>query len=500
MLRVGGVIFAWLLAVAFLRAQDGDHRFSENELKIQDRFVKAKLLVVSGKKDDAIKLLDSIRREDPKQSAVHFEMAKLYFDKKDFNLTESNINSAIKLEPNNIWYKYFESEYFMAMGRNEDAIRTLQSILLLDSKNAEVYNKLIGIHISKEDYPSALATIDLKEKNIGWSVNNTIKKAEILDSAGKISEAVAELNTLTARFPKDVKYLKLIASMLHSNGQASATEPYMKRILEIDPNDNDAKLALIILSDKKGSKDDFLVTLYPLINNPDAPIDMKIKELLPFVQQHAISGDTILGRRLTEICDKLVIAHPNDAKAHAIFGDVLKNSGNTTAAIRQYEKCLGINKTNFAVWEQLMYCLDEVDNMPQLSQTATDAMDYFPNQAISYYFKGKSLVAQGDVKKANTYLDEASLIAAGNPNIESRVLTTKATIAIGQKDEAKANDYLDEALQISKDKNADAYELKGDIAFLKKDMKSAEKFWKNALQLGGKASRINLKLSNLKGN
>ncbi|MFN8339809.1 MAG: tetratricopeptide repeat protein [Saprospiraceae bacterium] len=500
MLRVGHVIIIWLLSIVLLVAQDIDHRFSESKFKVQDRFVKAKLLVVAGKKDDAIKLLDSIRREDSNQSAVYFEIAKLYFDKKDYNQAENNINSAIKLDPNNIWYKYFAAEYYQAMGRNDDAIQTFQAMILLDPKNSDLYNKLMGVQISKEDFSSALNTLDAKEKNIGWSVNTTLKKAEILESAGKLNDAVAVLNTLNLRFPKEVKYLKLIASILHSNGKVAETEPYMKRILAIDPNDHDAKLALILLEDKKGSKDDFLVTLHPLISNPDAPIDMKIKELLPFVQQHAANGDTILGKKLIEICDKLVIAHPNDAKAHAIYGDLLKNNGNTLAAIRQYEKCLTLNKSNFAVWEQLMYCLDDVDNFTQLGKTATDAMDFFPNQAISYYFKGKSLIAQGDTKKATSYLDEASMISAGNPNVESRVLTSKAVIAINQKDEVKANDYLNEALRVSQDKNADAYELKGDLAFSKKDVKSADKFWKNALMLGGKASRINLKLANLNGN
>ena len=250
MLRVGHVIIIWLLSIVLLVAQDIDHRFSESKFKVQDRFVKAKLLVVAGKKDDAIKLLDSIRREDSNQSAVYFEIAKLYFDKKDYNQAENNINSAIKLDPNNIWYKYFAAEYYQAMGRNDDAIQTFQAMILLDPKNSDLYNKLMGVQISKEDFSSALNTLDAKEKNIGWSVNTTLKKAEILESAGKLNDAVAVLNTLNLRFPKEVKYLKLIASILHSNGKVAEKEPYMKRILEIDTNDQDAKLAFILLEDK----------------------------------------------------------------------------------------------------------------------------------------------------------------------------------------------------------------------------------------------------------
>ena len=55
----------FLIPVWNLNAQAEEERFNESEFVIQDRFVKSKFLVVSGKKDDAIKLLDSIRRDAP---------------------------------------------------------------------------------------------------------------------------------------------------------------------------------------------------------------------------------------------------------------------------------------------------------------------------------------------------------------------------------------------------------------------------------------------------
>lgn len=496
-------IFAILIHLCFaslLISQDDDTRFSESEFKIQDRFVKAKLLVVSGKKADAIKLLDSLRRESPTNATLYFELARLHFENKDYNLTESNLSNAVKIEPNNVWIRDFEVAFFKEMGRNNDAIKTLQHLSVIQPKNPEYYDKIIQLQIKMGLLNEALITLDQKDKNLGWSVSNVLKKAEILDNANRLSESIDVLKVLISKFPKETKYLKLITNMLHSNDRISESEPYLRQILEIDPNDNDAKLGLILLNKKQIDGDGFLVTLHPLINNPDAPIDLKIKELLPFVQKHASTGDTILGKQLMDICDKLVVSHPNEAKAHAIYADILKNSGNTTAAIRQYEKTLSLNKNIFAVWEQLMYCLDEVENYIQLAQTANEAIEFFPNQAIAYYFAGKAMVSQKDYKKALSLLDEAAIISAGNPNIESRVAGTKALIAYAQQDLKKATELADQALLMSQDKNADAYELKGDIAFASKDTKSAVQFWNKALKLGGKTNRLNQKLSTVKNN
>lgn len=492
-------VYIFIFFSTWLTAQD-DTRFSESEFKVQDRFVKAKLLQTSGKKAEAMKLLDSLRREAPDNATIHFELARLQFEKKEYNLTESSLASAIKLAPDNVWFRSFEIDYLKEMGRYDDAIKSLKHLSGLQPKNAEYYDRTVDFQIKKNDLNSALTTLDTKEKNIGWSSSTTLKRAEILDNAGKINDAVKVLNTLVTRFPKDTKYLRLIVNMLHANDKVQDTEPYLKKLLEIDPNDADAKLGLVLLSKKKATKEDFLVTLMPLISNPDVAADLKIKELLPFVQQHATSNDSILGRQLIDLCDKLVNVHPSDAKVHAIYGDVLKNASNMTAAIRQYEKTLTLNKNVFAVWEQLMYCLDDVDNAQRLQEVATEAIDFFPNQAISYYFVAKSMINNTDAKKINSYLDEASMISAGNPNVESRVLTLKGIMAFQQKEYKKASDFADNALTISNDKNADATELKGDIFLANNDTKNAINYYKKAQTLGGKMSRLDQKINKIKTN
>ena len=483
-----------------LKAQIEDMRKSESDIKIEDRFMSAKLLIASGKKTEAIKLLDSLRRESEPSASIFFELAKLHYEAKDFNQTESNLKSAIRLQPDNIWIRQFEVSFSKDLGRYDEAINVLKHLVILQPKNDQYYDQIVQLHIKKNDLDAALVTLEDKEKNIGWSEKNVLKKAEILDNADRLGDAISMINTLVLKFPREKKYLRLISNMLHSYDKVGEAEPYLKKILEIDPNDIDAKLGMILLSNGKLDKDSYLTTLAPLMSNPDAPIDMKIKELLPHVQQHAATGDSLLGRQLIDLCDKLVIAHPNEAKSHAIYGDVLKNNEETTAAIRQYEKTLTLNNKNFVVWEQLMHCLNDVENYDQLLRTATDAIDYFPNQAIAYFFSAKSLIAKNDFKKATELLDEATLISAGNPNVESRVLTARAEIAFKKQEWSKAMELSNKALQVSKDKNADAMELKGDIYKETNDLKNAVVSWNKAKELGGNAARLAKKSETQKNN
>lgn len=477
-----------------------DERKTEAEIGIEDEFVAAKLLAMTGKRPDAIRLLDSLRRISQPTASLYFELAKLHHENKDINLTESNLKSALQLEPDNIWVRRFEIDFSKELGRNETAMQSLNYLISLQPKQTENYDQLVQLYMLDKQYDKALFTLNLKEKNIGWSVNNTIQKAEILDTGGKVKESVSTLRQLIDKFPNEKKYYRLITGILHSNDMIEESEPYLRKILEIDPNDGDAKLGLLLLNKGKGSIDDYFTSLLPLVSNPDVPIDIKVKELYPQVLKHANSGDSILGNQLIVLCDKLVIAHPDEAKSHAIYGDVLKNNGNFISAIRQYEKTLSISKKNFVVWEQLMFCLQAVGNTDQLSVVAADAIDYFPNKAISYYFYAKTQIARNEFTKAESSLNEANMIAAGNPDIESRINTAFAEIYLKKRDWAKATKSVDQALLQSNNMNGAANELKGDILKEKNDMKNAAIFWQKAFDLGIRSQSLSNKLESVKNN
>lgn len=492
------LLIIFYISTAVVQGQLPDNRKTEREIKIEDQFVQAKFLEISGKTDEAIKLLDTIRRASPENATIYFELAKLYYLNNDWTLTETNISQAKKIQPKKPVFREFEIEYFLAQNRTDEAISSLNYLLTLQPQNQNYYRELINIQKKNGRYSDALNTLNLKEKNLGSSDETTLMKAEILTLDGQINEAVIILKELASRNPQNTIYLKRIVNLLHTYGKIKEMEPYLKNILEIDPNDNDAKLGLILLSNSNLNEDEKLVTLYPLVKNSEIQIDIKIKELLPYLQKQALTEDSILNSQLIDITDVLVIAHPNEAKAHAIYADVLKNSGNIKAAIRQYTRTLELNKNIYAVWEQLMFCLNATEDYDKLDDIANEAIDYFPNQPLSYCFAAKAAQEKGNIKKSMSLLDDALLISAGNKEIESHVWVIKGEIALIQKNINQASEYVQNALNTSNQQNGDAWELKGDIAYTKDLPKEAANFWEKAIQSGGNKTRLLTKLKTLK--
>lgn len=79
--------------------------------------------------------------------------------------------------------------------------------------------------------------------------------------------------------------------------------------------------------------------------------------------------------------DRLITAHPKEAKAYALKGDVLAILGQNTNAIKAYITSTGMNGNIYAVWEQLVSLLIDTYAYDDVITQATKAIDLFPTRA-----------------------------------------------------------------------------------------------------------------------
>jgi tetratricopeptide (TPR) repeat protein len=480
-------IFCSVLVQAQIKAEvdPNDPRKSENEIKIEHKFVTAKYLSMIGKSDEAIKMLDSIRRVSKPSAAIHYELAKLYIGKKNYNLAEENINTGIKIDPKNKGIYSLAIEYYKLTGNEQQCISAWNQLIRVEPNNVKNYDDLATYLYAKKKYKDVIEVLNQKELAIGSSEKTTIFKAEAYDLDGNVGLAIKELEKLVLKNPNNLDHLKLIVSVLQSNEKQKEAVPYLQKILAIDPDDSDAKLALLVVQNKSiSSDDDFISMMTPLITNPQVDIDTKIKELMPLVLKHAQTGDSLLGKSLIIACDKLVATHPEESKAHAAYGDVLMNSQKIDAAIIQYEKAIMLFKSNFMIWEQLMNGLDAKRNLDRLSEISEQCIEFFPNKALPYYYVAKSAALRNNIKKANEFIGEANLIAAGNTYINTLTTALQGYIEFKSNNSLKAIDLLKLSIEMSQNKYGQAYHWLGDVYTSMNQSQKAKEMYDLAIKSG----------------
>ena len=514
-------------------------RISEAESHLQEKYMAAVVQQQSGKSEGAAKLYAEVLNKNPKCDGCAFQLSKLYSTMGDNQRAIDYAKTAAALDAKNKWYQIQLAEALEKIGKDKEAAEVYRTLI---EKNAyamdfseEMSYRLAHAYVRTNEPVKALKVLDDLEKKSGMDEDLTDKKRLTYEVMGKPKEAAMELKKLADAFPQIVEYQHTAAEYYLKLGDKSTAKALYERILKRDPNDSKARMALVakeVPSVSKGSANNavaYLNSLQGLFQKSEIKIDEKIKTILPYVNEIADGKDKALaaaGLQLAEILEK---AHPMDAKSYALLGDMLYHNGRSADALIKYTKCLELNKTIYAVWEQKMYTEDELGLYDELLKTSDAASDLFPNQAAAFYFNGIANERKGKYNAAIVSLEQAILMSAKKPplkldamselgvtysklknytqsdkifedalklNAQSPVVMVRyANTLIGRDALAdKAKTLIADALRFTQEADPSVLEGYGDYLFKTGQKDKAVQYWQKAKEKGRKSAVLDKKI------
>jgi tetratricopeptide (TPR) repeat protein len=269
-------------------------------------------------------------------------------------------------------------------------------------------------------------------------------------------DAITEVEKLIELYPDKTEYLHRAADYAEKAGDEQLASSYYKKILEIDPDDARANLVAAERFRASGEDESYLMSISPIMSNESIELDAKIAELLPFVEKYVAERDAALERPLTELVEILVKQYPDEAKVHALYGDLLYHSGSLEKAATEYEKTLVLDKSVYQVWEQLLQVRVETNDPDAVLRTSEDALNVFPNQGAIYYLRGLAYAYKEDFTSAETELQQALIMSGRNEMLKFNVLSLMSKVYFSTGELKKGLEALDKALKIQ----PEAVELK----------------------------------------
>jgi tetratricopeptide (TPR) repeat protein len=99
-------------------------------------------------------------------------------------------------------------------------------------------------------------------------------------------------------------------------------------------------------------------------------------------------NDTIIARQANLLCAILIDMHPEEAQAHAIYGDFLFRDNNLEQAWDQYFKAATINPSELGYWQQLLSIEAKLEDYESMLTTSSKALEYFFEHPVLFYFNG----------------------------------------------------------------------------------------------------------------
>jgi len=429
---------------------------TNDELNLHRMFIEANREKLLGKYEDAAKLYARVLEEDPRNDAAAYELSRVYDYLERYDDALDQINTAIRIQDENPWYRLMKADILEKQENYPDAIAEYQQLTEINPKENYYFIHLADLYRTTNQMGEALQTINDLQNVAGDAPQVLEYKSELLAEMEQWEAAIVEIEKLAEFYPDNTDYLHRAASYASQAGDDELVKAYYSRILEIDPDDSRANLASAEEYRDSGEDESYLMSIAPIMANENIDLDAKISELIPYVETFVSEKDPSYEKPLGELIGILVEQYPDEAKVHAIYADFLYHSGRLDQASNEYEKTLAIDKSVYQVWEQLLQVKLEMNDPDAVLRTSENALNVFPNQGAIFYFRGLAYAIKEDFSSAEGELQQALIMSGRNASLRFDVLSLMSKVYFSTGDLKKGLEALDKALEI----NPNAIELK----------------------------------------
>lgn len=471
-----------------------DNRPSLETVEIEGFLVEAKKEVLLENFKEAIEIYQNIITKDKTNATAYYEMAKTYEALDNIKEAKTAAKEAFLLDKNNEWFGVYHAKFLVDDGAYQEAATVYESVIKVNSKNSLYYYEAAYLLTKVKKYEEAIKVYDNLEKVVGVEERSSRQKHTIYDLMGKTSKAIEALEALIATFPAESQYYHVLAQYYETQGKLDKAKETYERALKMNSEDPVASIALAESKKASGNEAEYLLGLKPLFAKTEVSIDIKVQELYPYITKlpNVKSG---VPEALLELSKTMTETHTKDAKAFAIYGDILYYTGNPQEALTQYHKTLELDNSVFSVWEQILLINEELEQSDELLKVSEDAMDLFPNQAFVYYMNGIAYNQKGDFKDAISALDEAMMMSGRDNIMKMKVASELGVSYYGQKEYETAEEWLKKALDNGGNNDAKVLEHYGDVLFQLGKKDDALMYWQKAKKIGSDSKLLNQKIS-----
>ncbi len=385
---------------------------------------------------------------DPKCADAHFQLGQIYLSTGQMQLAREAAEMAVKYDASNKWYKDFLGG-ILARTSPKDAIVLYRELLKQNPNDPDFYMSLAYLYVQTKQPLEAVKVYDQFEKVFGIDEGIISQKKGLYLALNQFEKAMAELKKLEDTYPDEPAFMLMQADLYIANSMREKAYPIYKRVLEIDPENPQALLAVAEYSSKQGDTTARRETFKKIFSNPSLNVDAKVKMLYPYVQFFDIKKEN--RPEALMLSDILAATHPKEAKTHAIRADLYYLDNQMDTALAAYKRSLELQKDVFNVWQQLFFIYNQQRDWKTLKDITTESLEFFPNQAITYLFKGLAENQLKDFEGALKSYGKGEKMSLDNEKLRAQILSNIGDVYHTQNQHTESDEAFDKALKLDPD-------------------------------------------------
>lgn len=437
-------------SAAHANKKDGKGLSEADKIRFTEWFFNASKEKMLGNYELASTYYERCIQIDPNNAAPYYELSNLYSQQKNSRQALAMAQKAVQLDPDNVWYNALLAELYLHVKNYSQAASVYESIIKKNPDRIDFYYDLANAHIYAQKYKDAIEVYDRIEKRIGISEEVSLQKLKLYKELKDKKSVVAELEKLINAYPTEARYLGMLGEYYQDSGEKDKAFETYQQVLKIAPDDPYVHLFFADYYRGNNQDEKSFDELKLAFQNPALDVDTKVKILRSYFS--VTEKFTELKPQAFELCRIMTEVHPNDAVAHAMYGDFLYRDKELSKARDEFRKAISLDKEKYALWSQLLILESQMNDYEAMLKESQEAMELFPNQPVAYLLNGIANIQSKHYKEAIDVLEEGKEYVL----MTDKQLLTEFHSNLGEayyriKDNKKSDDNFEKALQVDPD-------------------------------------------------
>tara|TARA_Y100001972_G_scaffold129180_1_gene194955 strand:+ start:3058 stop:4767 length:1710 start_codon:yes stop_codon:yes gene_type:complete len=339
---------------------------------------------------------------NPNNPTIHFKIAEVLSKNGESRQAVSYIKKAIELDRKNKYFHVLAAEIYKSISEYDLALKEYEFLVDNYPGSSSYLFDIAIIYQFQGKNQRALATYERAEEIFGLNEFVLREKQKIYLKERNYEALISDWDELIAAYPDNKDYTIELCEFLLQRNRVDEAKQRLEKLLVEEPDNMKAELLLSQISLRSGDLDKAI----RLAENTlaDSAFNYKAKfQLLNALVNLAVDSGKV--EKVKDLSISLANQYTDQYEVQAFVGDLLFKMGEESAAVDYYLAALKIEQSDFKVWQNILNIEMRMEAYDRVVQHADAAMEYFPNQAILYFFSGTANQMIGNYQEAVNVLE-----------------------------------------------------------------------------------------------
>lgn len=454
---------------------------SKDDLAYIQTFHNAMRYKVKGQTQNAIQAFDSCLVIRPTDDAAAYGLSQCYLQIDNKTKAAEYTELASKLDPNNIWYTQELGYMYYNQGKFTEAEKCFTKMVKAQPNNVDwlyAHSEILK-RLGRQN--EAINSLNKMEDQLGVLPDLSIQKFELYLSLKQDEKGIQEIQKAREVFPDDLSLIGTLVDYYFSKREIAKAQSMLVELVKNDPSNARANLALGDLYYRQLNKPEAYKYFKAAFQGTGVDIDTKMSVLLEMYEKQVV-----IDKELIELADLLIASYPNDAKGHSVKGDLLLRNNQKEEALVSYKNALKFEETKFPIWNQVLMLEYELTKFDDLYKDARACSALFPTISSVQLLYTIACVQIDHFQEAIDAADMGKDLVVNDPVTEAEFYAQKGDALFALKKIKEGIEMYETALVINPSNLLTKNNYAMRLALANTDLERAEKLIHEVINAGGK--------------